>query len=124
MLDHISLGVRDLARAGAFYEVALAPLGYVKLFGNARGIGFGLPGAKDEAFAVLAIGEDAKPSAGFHVAFAAKTREAVDAFHGAVIEAGGADEGAPGLRPHYGETYYAAFARDLDGHRIEAVCHG
>ncbi|MFO0617949.1 MAG: VOC family protein [Polyangiaceae bacterium] len=124
MLDHISLGVRDLARAGAFYEAALAPLGYVRLFGNERGIGFGVPGAKDEAFAVLAIGESAAPSPGFHVAFAAKSRDAVDAFHAAALLAGAVDEGAPGLRPAYGETYYAAFVRDLDGHRVEAVCHG
>jgi catechol 2,3-dioxygenase-like lactoylglutathione lyase family enzyme len=124
VLDHLSIGVSDFARAGAFYDEVLAALGYVRLFSHPRGVGFGKPGDKDEAFAILASGADARPpGTGCHVAFAAPSRDAVDAFHAAALRLGGADEGAPGLRPHYGEGYYAAFARDLDGYRLEAVCH-
>ena len=125
MIDHLSIGVADFERAGLFYDAVLAPLGYVRLFGNARGIGWGVAGEKDEAFAILASGAEARaPGLGCHLAFRAPTREAVDAFHAAAIAMGAIDEGAPGERPHYGERYYAAFVRDLDGYRIEAVCHG
>jgi hypothetical protein len=95
MIDHLSLGVSDLARAGAFYDALLATLGCVRLFTHERAIGYGLSGARDEAFAILAGGERAKPPG----------------------------EGGPGPRPEYGPGYYAAFVRDLDGHRLEAVCH-
>lgn len=124
MLDHLSLGVTDLARAAAFYDPVLEALGYVRTFSQVRCVGYGAPGAKDEEFALLASAADVKPSAGSHVAFVAPSREAVDAFHAAALRAGAADEGAPGLRPECGEGYYAAFVRDLDGHRIEAVFHG
>ena len=125
MLDHLSFGVLDLARAGELYDAVLAPLGYVRLFANARGIGWGVPGARDEAFAVLASGaETAPPGLGCHVAFTAPSREAVAAFHAAALRMGATDEGAPGERPQYGAGYYAAFVRDLDGYRIEAVFHG
>ena len=124
MLDHISLGVSDLDRAAAFYDAVLAPLGYVRLFANPRGVGWGPSGAQDEAFAVLAARAEARPpGVGCHVAFTAPTREAVAAFHAAGLRGGATDEGAPGLRPQYGAGYYAAFVRDLDGYRLEAVCH-
>ncbi len=124
MLDHISLGVFDLARAAAFYDAVLAPLGYVRLFSNERGVGYGPTGAKDEAFAILAAGEHAKaPGVGCHLALTAPSRAAVDAFHATAIGMGATDEGAPGLRPVYGVGYYAAFVRDPDGYRLEAVCH-
>jgi catechol 2,3-dioxygenase-like lactoylglutathione lyase family enzyme len=124
MLDHISFGVTDLERAAAFYDAVLGALGYVRLFTTPRGIGWGVPGAKDEAFAILPAGAEARaPGKGCHLALIARTRAAVDAFHAAALHAGGVDEGAPGLRPHYGTGYYAAFVRDLDGYRIEAVCH-
>lgn len=122
MLDHLSLGTVDLARAGAFYDAVLAPLGYVRLFTHPRAIGYAPPGVRDEPFAVLAAPE-ARPSPGCHVAFTANDRQAVDGFHAAALLAGAVDEGAPGPRPLYGEGYYAAFVRDLDGHRIEAVFH-
>lgn len=125
MIEHISMGVPDLSRAGEFYDAILAPLGYVRLFTNQRSIGYALPGATDESFAILAAGERARPPGeGWHVAFKAPTHEAVDAFHAAALRHGASDEGGPGLRPSGGPTYYAAFVRDPDGHRLEAVCIG
>jgi catechol 2,3-dioxygenase-like lactoylglutathione lyase family enzyme len=124
MIDHLSLGVSDLARAAVFYDAVLAPLGYVRLFSMARAVGYGTPGAKDEAFAILAAGDGARaPGAGCHVALVAADRESVDAFHAAALRMGAVDEGAPGLRPQHGVGYYAAFVRDLDGYRLEAVFH-
>jgi catechol 2,3-dioxygenase-like lactoylglutathione lyase family enzyme len=124
MIDHLSVGVSDLARAGDFYDAVLATLGYVRVLTHERALGWGPPGARDEAFAVLAARERAKPPGdGCHVAFSAPNREAVDAFHATALRQGGTDEGGPGPRPQYGPGYYAAFVRDLDGYRIEAVCH-
>ena len=124
MIDHLSVGVSDLARAGAFYDAVLATLGYERVLTHERALGWAIPGARDEAFAILAAGERAKaPGEGCHIAFKAANREAVDAFHAIAIENGATDEGGPGLRPHYGAGYYAAFVRDFDGYRLEAVCH-
>ena len=122
MIEHVSIGVLDFERSGPFSDAVLEALGYVRLFGNARGIGYGVAGAKDETFAILASGADARaPGTGCHIAFRAPSREAVDAFYKAALEKGAIDEGAPGPRPNYGPTYYAAFVRDLDGYRLEAV---
>jgi catechol 2,3-dioxygenase-like lactoylglutathione lyase family enzyme len=125
VFDHLSLGVRDLDRSGAFYDAALAPLGVVRLWRQDRGIGYGPPDFRGEApFAiVLAGGEAEAAGAGAHFAFAAPNREAVDRFHAAALAHGGADEGPPGIRLNYDAGYYAAFVRDLDGHRLEAVVH-
>jgi catechol 2,3-dioxygenase-like lactoylglutathione lyase family enzyme len=124
MIDHLSLGVADLARAAAFYDAVLVTLGYVRVLTLERAVGYGRPGDRDEQLALHAAGDRARPpGAGFHLALTAPNREAVDAFHAAAVRAGGIDEGAPGLRPQYGEGYYAAFVRDLEGHRIEAVLH-
>ncbi|HEY6460598.1 MAG TPA: VOC family protein [Polyangiaceae bacterium] len=124
MIDHVSLGVADLARAGRFYDAVLAPLGYVRVLTHARALGYGPPGARDEAFAVLAApGGGPLAAAGTHVAFRAPRRDAVDTFHAIALASGGVDEGGPGLRPAYGPGYYAAFVLDPDGHRIEAVLH-
>jgi catechol 2,3-dioxygenase-like lactoylglutathione lyase family enzyme len=124
VLDHISIGVSDLAAAARFYDAVLAPLGYVRVLTHPRAAGYGKPGDKDEAFAILAAGADARaPGAGCHIAFRASNREAVGAFHETALRMGGADEGVPGPRPQYGAGYYAAFVRDPDGYRIEAVLH-
>jgi catechol 2,3-dioxygenase-like lactoylglutathione lyase family enzyme len=124
MIDHLSVGVSDLARAGAFYDAVLATLGYVRVLTHERALGWGAPGASDEAFAILASGERAKPPGeGCHIAFSAPNRPAVDSFHSIALQSGAVDEGGPGLRPKYGPGYYAAFVRDLDGYRLEAVCH-
>lgn len=120
MLHHISLGVTDLGRAAAFYDAALAPLGYVRVWAEETAIGYGEPGCGDKL--ALKLSPLARPPGpGFHVAFAAPSRQAVAAFHAAAMAHGGRDRGAPGPRPHYGPDYFAAFAVDPDGHLVEAV---
>ena len=109
MLGHLSFGVADLQRAIAFYDAALGALGYARVWTAAAAAGYGEPGGND------------RPGPGFHLAFVAQSRAAVERFHAAALAAGGTDEGAPGLRPHYGPNYYAAFVRDPDGHKLEAV---
>ena len=117
VLDHVSLKVADYARAEAFYDAALAPLGLKRLFGD--GATYAGYGAERPFFW---IGSDGR-SGYAHVAFAAADRAAVDAFHAAALAAGARDNGAPGIRAHYHPTYYGAFVLDPDGHNIEAVCH-
>lgn len=125
MFDHLSVGVEDLARAVTFYDACLAPLGYVRLFLAARAAGWGPPGYEAEApFAVVAAGPEASPPGrGAHLAFVAPSREAVNRFHAEALRNGGVDEGPPGIRESYDPGYYAAFVRDPDGHRLEAVLH-
>ena len=120
MLSHLSLGVEDLAKATAFYEAVLAPLGFVCVWKNPRGSGFGEAGGEDRLALFGRPGEARAPGAGFHLCFTAPSRDAVDAFHAAALKAGGSDAGAPGLRPQYAPDYYAAFVVDLDGHKLEA----
>jgi uncharacterized protein involved in tolerance to divalent cations/catechol 2,3-dioxygenase-like lactoylglutathione lyase family enzyme len=125
MIDHIGITVSDMARALAFYDRALAPLGIVQVmrFGGTEEhpmhVGYGT-GRKPFFW----LGAGTPPGAPLHVAFTAPDRAAVDAFHAAALAAGGTDNGAPGLRPHYHPGYYGAFARDPDGHNVEAVHHG
>lgn len=130
MLHHLSLGVRDIDRAVAFYDAALAPLGYVRVWSDLRrgetgqAAGYGPPDGGDK-LALKAHDDAARAHGpGFHVAFAAPSRAAVDAFHAAALTAGGLDNGPPGLRLLYGPTYYAAFVIDPDGHHIESVFKG
>jgi catechol 2,3-dioxygenase-like lactoylglutathione lyase family enzyme len=121
MLGHLSFGVDDLARATRFYDQILAPLGFERVWSNERGAGFGERGGGDKLALFARPGQVVAAGAGFHLAFDAPSRAAVDAFHAAAIAAGGRDAGAPGLRPHYGAQYYAAFVIDLDGYKLEAV---
>jgi catechol 2,3-dioxygenase-like lactoylglutathione lyase family enzyme len=125
LFDHISLGVSSLERSAAFYDAVLAALGHVRLFKNIRSVCYGPPGFKGEApFAIIEWGKDVAASGpGFHVAFAAQSRAAVDQFHKSALETGGVDQGPPGIREDYDPGYYAAFVRDPDGHRLEAVLH-
>jgi catechol 2,3-dioxygenase-like lactoylglutathione lyase family enzyme len=120
MLDHMGFGVSDFRRAKAFYEKALAPLGIgiVKEVPEREAMGFGAAG---KPFFWIAKAEGLKGH--LHVAFTTENRAAVDAFHRAAMAAGGTDNGAPGLRPHYHPTYYGAFVLDPDGNNNEAVCH-
>ena len=127
MLHHLSLGVADIERAAAFYDAVLAPLGYVRVWADLRpgepdqAVGYGLPGGGDKLALKLRPSQQCALGAGFHLAFAAPDRSAVDAFHAAALRHGGRDNGGPGLRPQYGPHYYAAFVIDPDGHAVEAV---
>jgi catechol 2,3-dioxygenase-like lactoylglutathione lyase family enzyme len=122
MLDHLSLETTDLDRAVAFYDAVLAPLGVVRSWTKSDAVGYGHPG-RDEELAINLRSPVRVPGSGFHLAFTARRRSEVDAFFRAALEHGGADNGAPGLRPQYGPGYYAAYVGDPDGHRLEAVCH-
>ncbi|MBB5882995.1 VOC family protein [Xanthomonas sp. LMG 8992] len=121
MLHHVSFGVLDLGVAGAFYDAALRPLGYRRVFEDETAIGYGIAESAEDLFCLKQHDAATAPGPGFHLAFAAATQLEVDAFHRAALQAGGRDNGAPGLRPDYGDAYYAAFVVDPDGHRIEAV---
>jgi catechol 2,3-dioxygenase-like lactoylglutathione lyase family enzyme len=121
MFDHVSIGVADIARSKKFYDAALKPLGYSRLSDGETSLGYG-----DKAVA-LWLGATPKPvkadtDSGLHFCFVAPDRAAVDAFHAAALNAGGTDNGKPGVRADYGPKYYAAFAVDPDGYRIEAYC--
>ncbi len=121
MLGHLSFGVADLARSTVFYDAALTALGYARVWTNEHGAGYGLAGGGDK-LALFPRADALAPGTGFHLAFDAPSREAVDRFHAAAIAAGGTDDGPPGLRPRYSPTYYAAFVIDPDGYKLEAVC--
>ena len=121
MLHHLSFAVADLARSAAFYDAVLAALGYRRVWSGEREIGYGARDGEDQFAIKLRSGTVAPPGAGFHLAFAAPSRAAVDAFHAAALRCGGRDDGAPGLRRQYGPSYYAAFVIDPDGYRVEAV---
>lgn len=124
MIDHMGIAVSEIARSRKFYEAALGALGMkvnmevtpeqTESGGTAMGFG-----RNDEK--IFWIGDNERPGEGTHVAFRADSREEVDAFYARGLEAGGRDNGAPGLRPHYGPGYYAAFLYDPDGANVEAV---
>ena len=118
MIDHVSADVSDFSKAKDFYARALGPLGYsLKMeFGESAGFGTG------EGIPDFWIGSSSDRGA-THVAFSAPDRAAVDSFYEAAMAAGGHDNGPPGLRPDYHETYYAAYVHDADGNNIEAVSH-
>jgi catechol 2,3-dioxygenase-like lactoylglutathione lyase family enzyme len=119
VFDHVGLNVKDHAASRAFYEQALAPLGWkvVMAFDEWKAAGFG-EADKPEFW----ISEREPYGTGTHVAFAAPDRAGVDAFHAAALAAGGTDNGEPGVREMYHPTYYGAFVLDLDGNNVEAVC--
>ncbi|CUR78014.1 VOC family protein [Achromobacter xylosoxidans] len=118
MFDHIGLGVSDIDESREFLLRALLPLGIELAMKGPNSVGLGKAGKPS-----LWLYATAAVSPPLHIAFAADTRAAVDAFHQAAIAAGGKDNGPPGLRPHYHPHYYAAFVIGPDGHNLEAVCH-
>jgi catechol 2,3-dioxygenase-like lactoylglutathione lyase family enzyme len=120
MFDHVKFGVSDFEASKAFFVKALEPLG-VAIVGEgppAYGVEMAAKGV-----ASLCLYQATEKPAPLHLAFAAETREQVDAFYRAALAAGGRDNGAPGLRPQYSGNYYAAFVIGPDGHNVEAVCH-
>ena len=125
MIDHIGLTVSNFGKSKAFYACALTSIGYelimelpAAITGHGDVAGFGVPPKPD--FWIAGGKSNAPP---IHVAFRVANRGMVDAFYKAAVSAGGRDNGAPGLRPHYHPNYYGAFVLDPDGHNIEAVCH-
>ncbi len=125
-LSHITLGTNDPIRAAVFYDSVMGILGWNRLPK--------LPGKplayekKDGEMPIIFITQplDGRPATwgnGTHVAFIAETRKQVDEFHATALQCNGSDEGAPGLRPHYGDNYYAAYVRDPDGNKLQAVCY-
>ena len=130
MIDHLGFDCSDFGRSRSFYERALAPLGLTVVMevtkamsGGYEGCGFGQNG-KPEFWIGSNSGPGSQPvPRSLHLAFRAEDRATVDAFYAAALEAGGQDNGAPGLRPQYHPNYYGAFVFDPDGHNIEAVCH-
>ncbi len=126
MIDHVGFAVSDMSRSRAFYDAALRPLGLAVLMevtpeqneSGGTAIGYGKDGNP-----FFWIGDNERVGEGTHIAFTVDDRATVDAFHAAALAAGGRDHGEPGLRPHYGANYYAAFVFDPDGINLEAVCH-
>ena len=117
MIDHLGLAVRSCDASKRFYAAALAPLGYGLVVEREGRAAFGPPGKP------LFWIHEGQPSAAIHIAFAARDRSAVNAFHEAALKAGATDNGLPGLRPDYHDHYYGAFVFDPDGNNVEAVCH-
>jgi len=125
MLDHVGFAVSDIDRSRAFYETALAPIG-LEVVGEVentdaggRAVLFGKPGEEAE----LVIADHEQPGEGNHIAFRVDSRAEVDSFYAAALEAGGIDNGRPGIRKAYAADYYAAFVLDPDGFNVEAVFH-
>lgn len=130
MLHHLSFGVSDIHRSAAFYDAALGALGFRRVFEDLvagdrdAAVGYGWVAGEDKFAIKLRAGAVILPPPGFHLAFTAKDRIAVRRFHEAALRHGGRDHGAPGLRPHYGPDYFAAFVLDPDGYHLEAVFNG
>ena len=119
MFDHVVFGVSDYAASKAFFLRALEPLGVTVVAESPLGIELSQPTGR----ASLCMYQTGDKPARLHLAFAADNRQQVDAFYRAALDAGGQDNGAPGLRPQYHASYYAAFVIAPDGHNVEAVCH-
>ncbi len=120
MIDHVSIGVTDLGAGAAFYDAVLEALDMRRLKEFPGAIGYGHD--RPTFWIGMSGGSGFSPGPGLHVAFAAKTREAVAAFHATALSRGGRDAGAPGPRPRYGSDYYGAFVFDPAGVKVEAVC--
>ena len=127
-IDHVSVGVANVRRAKTFYDAALAPLGMtaiypVEIHGQLVGVGYGADNKPSFWIQLPINGRQATMGNGVHIGFRADTRAAVDSFYLAALQHGAIEDGKPGLRTEYHPDYYAAFIRDPDGNKIEAVCH-
>lgn len=124
MFSHVTLGTNDLACATPFYDAVMATLGYRQLFPMQGALAYGPDVAGPKLFIVTPFNQaPASVGNGTHCAFIARDRATVDSFHAAALANGGSDEGAPGPRPHYHPNYYGAYVRDVDGNKLQAVCH-
>jgi catechol 2,3-dioxygenase-like lactoylglutathione lyase family enzyme len=123
MFSHVTLGTNNWARAKPFWEAVAGALSLPVLFTYESGVAYGLPTGPKIFIGPAFDGKPATNGNGTHIAFAARDRATVDAFHAAALAHGGSDEGAPGLRPHYHPNYYGAYVRDPDGNKLQAVCH-
>lgn len=127
MFSYVSLGTNDMARAIRFYDAVLAPLGHQRIQdcdADATSAAWGLDDPGPHLWLTQPFdGADASVGNGTMVSFLAETRSAVDAFHAAALAQGGSDAGAPGPRPQYGANFYAAYVRDPDGNKLNAVCY-
>lgn len=125
MIDHLAIDVSDLKKSGSFYDKVFEALGYRKLTNTPVEFGGRLTlGWSDSANTDFYIGEGVSNRPQLHIAFRAQSAKVVDEFYKAALDAGGKDNGKPGLRPKYHEHYYSAFVLDPDSHNIEAVYHG
>jgi catechol 2,3-dioxygenase-like lactoylglutathione lyase family enzyme len=123
MYSHVTLGSNDIARAEAFYDPIMQLLGHPVLMKGPGVLGYGLP-TGEKLFVLHPFdGKEARAGNGVHAAFKVDARALVDQFHALALANGGTDEGPPGPRPHYHPNYYAAYVRDPDGNKIQAVCH-
>jgi catechol 2,3-dioxygenase-like lactoylglutathione lyase family enzyme len=122
MIDHISIAVRDLSASAKFYDAVLGALGLARLVERPTTVGFGKQYPEFWLNLRPAIAPR-EAGCGAHICLRAREPGEVDAFHAAALAAGGRDNGAPGLRPHYHADYYGAFVFDPDGNNVEAVCH-
>jgi catechol 2,3-dioxygenase-like lactoylglutathione lyase family enzyme len=118
MFDHVVFGVSDYAASKAFFLKALAPLGLYVVAEGPLGVEFGRPNSKVS----LCLNQAKDEPSHLHLAFLAENRKQVEDFYRAALDAGGKDNGEPGLRPQYNANYYAAFVIGPDGHNIEVVC--
>lgn len=118
MIDHISIGVRDLDASAAFYDAVLGAIGFERLVTRVGTVGYG---KKYPEFWINHRPESDPSNSGVHICLRTRERAQIDAFHQAALDAGGVSDGAPGPRPEYTDTYYAAFIYDPDGNKIEAV---
>ena len=121
LIGHVSLGVLDLDRSAAFYDAVMGALGWARVFTSDACLGYGRDGLEPLNLFLQPPGTVVAAGPGFHLAFDAPNRGAVAAFHAAALAHGGTDAGAPGLRAHYGPTYFAAFVHDPDDHKLEVV---
>jgi catechol 2,3-dioxygenase-like lactoylglutathione lyase family enzyme len=120
MLGHLSIGVRDLDRAARFYNAVMASVGWVRLWTERDGLGYGPAGGNDR-LAIFQRADAHPPGSGFHLCFNCRSAAGVDAFHAAALANGGTNDGPPGLRPQFGPDYYACFVFDPEGWKLEAL---
>lgn len=123
MFSHITLGINDFVAAEPFYDAVMETLGIPSFMRHETGKAYGTATGPKLFIGPAFDGGPARAGNGNPAAFLAPSRAAVDAFHAAALAHGGSDEGAPGLRPHYHPNYYGAYVRDVEGNKLQAVCH-